>query len=252
MPNAADTQMPAVWLKNPLLASKKHIHDNKEVTAARESLNVGHLITGLDSDNCPTEVKAPHLSFFVLMEDLKEATTCNGDLGSVVCWCIQNSPNSLYATACEHNEEHIKTTHNDNLSMADMNGNADANGILNTSCLIEHMHKCYAATTGDVNQRCTKFADKIGLRKLKGNKFSGDTLELWGHLEKEAFQAATLVALAEKDVAMVELIYTDKPALIPGCCWICSVTFPFTHLTVLKWVVNHFINFMVTQVKAKS
>lgn len=172
---AAETGIPASWATLESKPIREAVANSQVVNINGTSVDVGHMLTGLDSTNhnTPFSLRKAGIPIFSF-RDNKEFTTFVGDIGSAVEAYIDQRMAIEYLNLIDYNEEQLNT-HYDNLAGdVDMAGNADSYAM-DFDPSISFSQNLIRYTSGETrgdNKRYTKFAEGIGLGAYENGEFA--------------------------------------------------------------------------------
>jgi hypothetical protein len=259
IPGAAAVQPPPSWAA---AADVAYLRDHKVQLTRGARVDIGHLLTGLDARNHPTDVSLGVLGFpLVRMRSNLEATTFTGDLGSVVVEYIHASTRSFRDTAMEPDNAALDKAYDDFAGAADMAADADAHvlPLQPTLGLAANLTGYYAATTDGVRRRWHGFADRIGLGTFTPasptmgpylqarviGTFSGSTERWRADMQGEIMSAALAYAAASGRRSDVVAVLADPG---PG---IITPTFWELYWNVSGWTLEEFLRRLKTAIKGE-
>lgn len=262
IPGAAATTMPPSWGTATAAAKVRELQARKVLLVNGVSVDMGHVLTGLDARGHPTTVSLSLLGFpLVHMRSNLEATTFTGDLGSVVGQYIRSSKRSFRDTAMELQPRLLDDTYKESAD-GDMAGNADAHLIaLDPSrTLVENLRDYYRAASGGWRRRWQAFAMTIGLgsftpasavmgaywQSVLIGTFSGSTERWRADMQGEVMNAALAYAAAKGHRGDVVNVLSDPG---PG---IVRTTFWEMYWNVSGWVLDEFLRKLKRAVVAET
>jgi hypothetical protein len=239
IPGAAGTKLPPSW-SSTMLGSADYLRQHQVLPIGGKSVDIGHMLAGADAAKHPTRLSLA--GGLVKLRSNVEASTFVGDLGSVVTEYVHGSTASFRDTAMVRSP--VLDSYYDGpkgmASAEDMAGDADAYSLtFNSSMsLTDNLKSYYAATTGGAKKRFTGFAAAIGLGKLTGGKFTGDTKTWRNAMQEEVFNAALAYAAGKGWKGDVVLVFKDPG---PG---ILTPTYWEMYWNISEWVVDIFVDRM--------
>jgi lysozyme len=261
IPGAAATPLPPSWRTPPAAAQAETLRAQKEQIINGVHVDIGHVLTGLDARNHPTDINLSVLGFpLVRMRSNLEATTFTGDLGSVVGKYLYSSNRSFRDTAMELEPKLLDEKYNGSAE-PDMSGNADAHLVpLDPSrTLGENLCAYHSAATGGWRRRWQCFVVTIGLgtftpvpATMRGylqsvviGTFSGSTERWHADMQGEVMNAALAYAAATGHRADIVNVNADPG---PG---IVTPTFWEMYWNAAGWVLDEFLRRLKVAVRAE-
>ncbi|MCB9230046.1 MAG: DUF4157 domain-containing protein [Bacteroidia bacterium] len=188
---AAAQGFPPSWLVagSTEAGAAAYITAHKEIAINGTTVDVGHLLTGLDAANHPASLS--YAGGLVNLRSNQEAATYVGDLGSVVTEYVAVAPRD-WVGLVELDYPLLSTTYTSYAEDVDMAGNVDSYSITMdpTKSLSQNLLDYYTSTSGGATKRYTSFARSIGLGTLRGGTFTGDTPAFRTALRDEIYNFA--------------------------------------------------------------
>jgi hypothetical protein len=245
IPGAAGTKLPVSWTTGSMVGVANYLRKHQVLNIAGKQVDIGHLLAGADAAKHPASLSLA--AGMVKMRSNQEATTFVGDLGSVVTEYIHGSKASFRDTAMVRSpllDSYYDGAHA-MASPEDMAGNADSYALTldSSKSLSQNLKDYYAATSGGVNKRSTRFAVAIGLGTLvAGTTFTGNTTTWRDAMVDEVFNSALAYAGGKGWKGDVVNVFADPG---PG---IVAPTFWEMYFNISGWVVDIFVSRMVAAV----
>lgn len=204
----ADTGIPEGWKTPEITAILKGLKQTQVITIAGKQVDIGHLFTGVDAVNHPTDINVAY-GIAVSMSSNIEATTWSGDLGSVIGDYVLNAGDDKSMNDFTNNRDNalLNQYFSDNFSTADMNGDIDAYSFqVDTSKTVtENLLKYYSDQQGRAaSKRYTNFATQVGY--LKNGEYS-DAFR--SRVLNESFEAAMAYVAGKGRKDQVLLVKSD-------------------------------------------
>ena len=200
------------------------------------SIDIGHLLTGLDAGNYETAFSLEKFGIDIFdFRSNKEFATYVGDLGSVVERYVDEEKNWMGWVS--RDDAALAQHYSELASDVDMAGNADSYAMDYDSNLTfaENLSNYVSGDTRADNQRYTRFAERIGLGTWDGSRFSNDTPQYREALETEVYNFAMAFQMRE---GAWEGITT----------W--GGTYHYSNTS--EWVVDYFIEDMASKVASEN
>jgi|GEM_PF-5109538 len=247
IPGAVSTTFPPSWASQPaLVAAKAYLNGHQSIQVQPlGNVDTGHVFAGLDAGLHQTSVS---IAFGQLhFRSNKEAATFTGDLGSVVVEYIKANPASFRDVAMDLNSSILNAQYTRFASDPDMAGNVDAYSMTLDpgKTVAQNLIDYYTPTTLGVNKRYTNFANSLGLGRLSGGVFAGDTPTFRSSLRDEVFNTALAYAAANgRRVDVTNVISDPGPGIFVPTFW-------EMYFNISTWVVEKFIQTLVTKVGAE-
>lgn len=234
--DAADTGLPPSWSSSEAENLVRLVSQTQVAVINGQSVDVGHLLTGLDAGNHETAFGLEKFGIEIFsFRSNKEFATFVGDLGSVVERYVDEEKNWLGWVS--RDDAAIASHYNNLAGDVDMAGNADSYSMEYDSSLSfsQNLTNYYTGETRQDNQRYTRFAESIGLGRLEGGSFTGDT-DTWREgMEGEVYSFAMAYQMREG-------------------AWEGVTGWGGTHhySNASEWVVDYFVNDMISKVQGES
>lgn len=185
---AKNTGMPPSWDATDHVALKNAVSNSQIVTINGQSLDFGHLLTGLDATNYSTPITFEKFGLDIFeFRSNKEFATYVGDLGSAVEAYVDEGHTSNWAALSTKDQAMLERHYNNLAGEVDMAGNVDsyAMDFDPALSLSANMRRYYEGNPSQDQQRYTTFAQKVGLGNLENGAFSNDTAAYRKELIKE-------------------------------------------------------------------
>ncbi len=235
---AANTGFPSSWGNDENKALRDAVAGSQVVSINGVSVDVGHLLTGLDSTNHngPFSLRKAGIPIFSF-RDNKEFTTFVGDIGSAVEAYIDERMEIEYLNLIDYDEEGLNRHYNNLAGDVDMAGNADsyAMDFDPSISFSENLIRYTSGETRSDHKRYTKFAEAIGLGQYEDGSFSNYSDE-WK--ESLAMEISTFAqAFQMRNGAWEGIIH-----------W--AGTYHFNKVS--RWMTDIFINKLKERVQAEA
>ena len=236
IPGAVSTSLPPSW-RAVAAAKISALAAAKVLPIDLVSVDVGHVLTGLDARDHPTTISLGVLGFpLVRMRSNLEAATFVGDLGSLVVEYLGASKRSFRDTAMELDPMLLDVTYAKFAPGSDLAADADAYLLpLDSSrSFAMNLSAYYRATAGGWKRRWQGFANAIGLgvftpaaaamgsywqAKIVGT-FSGSTEQWHNDVREQIFNAALAYAAASRKRSdVVNVLAEPRPGVVIPTFW---------------------------------
>lgn len=233
---AENTGLPPSW-STPEAENLVNLVSGTQVAVINgQSVDVGHLLTGLDAGNHETAFGLEKFGIEIFsFRSNKEFATFVGDLGSVVERYVDEEKNWIGHVS--RDDAAIASHYNNLAGDIDMAGNADAYSMEYDSNLAfsQNLINYYSGETRQDTQRYSRFAESIGLGRLEGGRFTGDTDAWRSGLQTEIYSFAMAYQMREG-------------------AWEGITGWGGTHYysNVSEWVLDYFVNDMAQKVQSES
>lgn len=195
---AAATGLPPSWSQEANQQIVDGVSSSQVVIINGQSVDIGHLLTGLDAGNHHTAFSLSKFGMDIFdFRSNKEFATFVGDLGSVVERYVDERKEEEYFVSLDPTA--LAGHYNDLAGDQDMAGNVDSYSMNYDSSmsLTENLMAYYSGESRGDNERYTSFARSIGLGSLQSGSFSGDTPEFREGLQGEIYNFAMAYQMRE-------------------------------------------------------
>jgi hypothetical protein len=261
IPGAKDTPLPPSWTTTAGAEKVTALCNRSWQLINGVHVHIGHVFTGLDARNYPTQVTLKALGLpLIRMRSNLEAATFTGDLGSVVVEYLRGSKRSFRDTAMELDPTLLAATYNEH-ARGDMTANADGHLVRQdpSRTVVQNLLDYYTAPVGGWRRRWQRFVVTIGLgsfapvppttpepyRSRIVGTFSGLTEQWRSDMQGEIMQAALAYAAAKGRRSDVLLVLKDPG---PG---ILTPTFWEMYWNASGWVLDEFLHSLKRAVAAE-
>lgn len=257
IPGAAATPLPPSWRTPQATGQVEALCARKAQIINGVFVDIGHVLTGLDARNHPTNIDLSALGFpLVRMRSNLEATTFAGDLGSVVGKYLYASNRSFRDTAMELDAKLLDDMYNA-AAESDMAGNADAHLVAldPARTLKENLCAYYTAAVGGWHQRWQGFTVSIGLgtftpapafmQSVTLGTFSGNTERWRSDMQGEIMNAALAYAAATGHRGdLINVTADPGPGIVVPTFW-------EMYWNASGWVLDEFLRRLKIAVRAE-